>query len=266
MVRPLLSPQPLHLLRHILVPLAGLGLLLSSCDREKRLGPAGENNRLKTDLDETGRKLSLAEKNLEVTSAEFALANDATAKARTQLTEKETLNAQQAEQLRVVQADLDTLKKRDAFVFAEIVARRQQGQSLIALEQFQRFLTDFPASPLAGYATAAIAELNADRARNAQRWAALVAPKRNEREMMKNFGDGLTTLAELAPVLKNKSLTQVIKFLGRPDRTFNEGTEIGYADKAMNPATGRPGMLVIGLDSGTVSTLRVEYSGRKMTP
>ena len=85
-------------------------------------------------------------------------------------------------------------------------------------------------------------------------------------KVMKNFGGGLTTLAELAPVLKSKSLAQLIKLLSRPDRTFNEGTEIGYADKALNPATGRPGMLVIGLDAGTVSTLRVKYSGRKMPP
>lgn len=266
MVPSVFSPPPFRLSRLLLIPLAGWGLLLSSCDREKRPDPAVENNRLKTDLDETGRKLGLAEKNLEVTSAEFALANDATAKAKAQLAEKEKVASQQAEQLRVLQAELDALKKRDAFVFAEIATRRQQGQSLIALEQFQKFLSDFSTSPLTPYATAAVAELNADRARNSQRWDALVAPKRNEREVMKNFGDGLTTLAELAPVLKNKSLAQVIKLLGRPDRTFNEGTEIGYADKTMNPATGRPGMLVIGLDSGTVSTLRVEYSGRKMTP
>lgn len=248
-----------------LAPLAA-GLLLSGCDREKSVDPALDANRLKADLEGVGQKLSLAEKNLEVTSAELALASDAAAKAKTQLTEKERTATQQAEQIRALQADLDALRKRDAFVFAEITTRRQQGQALIALEQYQKFLADFPTSPLAAFATTAVAELTADRTRDSQKWAALVAPKRNEREVMKNFGDGLTTLAEFAPVLKNKSTAQVIKLLGRPDRTFNEGTELGYADKALNPATGRPGMLVISLDSGTVSTLRVEYSGRKMTP
>jgi hypothetical protein len=74
------------------------------------------------------------------------------------------------------------------------------------------------------------------------------------------------TLQELGPVLKKKSLTQVLSLLGRPNQTFNSGTELGYANRAVDPATGTRGMLIIGFDQGTVANLRVEYAGRKYVP
>ena len=250
----------------LLIPSLGLGALLAGCQREEGPDSAVEISRLKTELADTGRKLTAEQKNLEVATAELALATADAASAKTQLTARDQTAAQKAAQIHTLQTELETLKKRDAFVFAEITALRQQGQAIVALSQYQKFLTDFPKSVLAGPATSAIAELSAERARDTRRWAEMVDPKRQENQILKHFGDGLTTLAELAPVLKKKSLAQVRAMLGRPDQTFNEGTELGYVDKAINPTTGRTGLLIIGFESGTVSTLRVEYAGRKMTP
>ena len=63
-----------------------------------------------------------------------------------------------------------------------------------------------------------------------------------------------------------KTPAQVVTLLGRPDQSFNDGTEIGYTDKAFDPAANRKGMLIIGFEDGAVTTLRVGYTGRKMTP
>ena len=249
-----------------LIPLLGLGALIAGCQREESPDLSVEINRLKTEVTDTERKLTAEQKNLEVASAELALASAAVNTAKSQLVEKDQIAAKKDTQIRALQTEVDTLKKRDAFAFAEITALRQQGQSIVALSQYQKFLTDFPQSVLVGPATSAIAELSAERARDTRRWAEMVDPKRQEHQVLKHFGDGLTTLAELAPVLKKRSLAQVRTMLGRPDQTFNEGTELGYVDKAINPTTGRPGLLIIGFESGTVSTLRVEYAGRKITP
>jgi hypothetical protein len=43
-------------------------------------------------------------------------------------------------------------------------------------------------------------------------------------------------------------------------------TEIGYAGRAINPATGTRGVLIVFFEEGFVATLRVEYVGRKFTP
>lgn len=246
-----------------LLPLIAAGLLLTSCDRPTAPDLTAETNRLKGELDLATRQLDTAGKNLEAATAEIDLANAALTKAKAQLAEKDQTLAHGDAQLLAVKTELDALKKRDAFVFAEITGLRRQGLFVSALSGYQKFVADFPQSPLAPLATTAVAELTAERTRDAQKFA---APERQAQALLKNFGDGQTTLAELAPVLKNKSLAQVVKILGRPDRTFNEGSEIGYTDKVMNPATGRPGMLIIGLDAGTVASLRVEYSGRKIIP
>lgn len=241
-------------------------LLLSACDREEKADLAPEVNRLKGELEATGHKLTAAQKNLEVATAELDLARGAAASAKAQLAEKEQAAVQKDQHLLALQTEIDTIKKRDAFVFAEITAVRRQGLGILALSQYQKFVADFPNSALLGPANSAIAELTAERARDSQRWANMANPKRKENEVLKHFGDGLTTLAELAPILKGKTLAQVRTMLGRPDRTFNEGTEIGYVDKALNPRTNRPGLLIVGFEEGNVSSLRVEYAGQKMVP
>lgn len=250
----------------LLVALLALGALLPGCGREEKPDLTPEINRLKGELEAAGNKQAATAKNLEVATAELDIAKGAAASAKAQLAEKAVAAAQKDEHILALQTEVDTIKKRDAFIFAEITALRQQGHGILALSQYQKFVADFPNSALTAPANSAIAELSAERARDSRRWADMANPKRKENDVLKHFGDGLTTLAELGPILKGKSLGQVRTMLGRPDRTFNEGTEIGYVDKALNPRTSRPGLLIIGFEEGAVSTLRVEYAGQKMVP
>jgi hypothetical protein len=221
----------------------------------------------KVELQTANEQLATLKKQTDTATDQLDLAKSDLAKARDELAEKSKAIAQRDNQIATLQKDLEAAKKQDANLFVEATALRQQGLNTSAITQYQKILSDFPHSPLVPYATAAVAEMNAQKSREDQRRVdAVVASKRPEAAVLKYFGDGQTTLGELAPILKSKSLAQVVKMLGKPDRTFNDGTEIGYSDKALNPATSRPGLLIIAFDEGTVSSIRVEYSGRKVVP
>ncbi len=84
--------------------------------------------------------------------------------------------------------------------------------------------------------------------------------------MLDLIGDGLLTPREIAPLVKKKTKNQVLAMLGKPNFNFPDGTEIGYMDRATNPATGRKGMLIVTFDSGGVAAVRVDYAGQKIIP
>jgi outer membrane protein assembly factor BamD (BamD/ComL family) len=172
-------------------------------------------------------------------------------------------------QFRALQLETETLKKRDGLVFAEIRALQQQGQTGPALSRYQDFLKAYPTSPLAAYAASAVTELTAEvntaSANEARRRADLIDPNR-DRELVRRFNDGFATPEELAPLLKKKSRAKVLTLLGQPNQTFNDGSELGYADKALSSATGKRGMLIVSFESGTFSSVRLDYAGRKVVP
>ena len=91
-------------------------------------------------------------------------------------------------------------------------------------------------------------------------------PKRKERETLNLFRDGLLTPQELGPLIRKKTLAQVIALLGDPSHTFPGGTDIGYSERVTNPRTGRKGMLIITFDSAGVAAFRIDYAGPKMVP
>jgi septal ring factor EnvC (AmiA/AmiB activator) len=251
-------------LRAWLFPLALMWLLVAGC------GPGGEDHSrqfegLKADLDESKRRLSHLQNSLAAKDAELAVTTTALETAKSGLADMEKVLNDHNTQLRAVKIELDELKKRDALVFAEIAAAQQQGQSTIAVARYQKFIADFPKSPLVAHANTAIAQLT-EVQREVRKQVEQLDPKRRERDFQKTFNEGYMTLQELAPYLKKKTVAQVLALLGRPNQTFNDGTEIGYADRAINPATSTRGMLIVSFEGGTVSTLRVEYAGRKMTP
>jgi outer membrane murein-binding lipoprotein Lpp len=247
------------------IALISLGTLLAGCDREEKPDLMKEVTQLKTDLKQTARSLNSAEMSLEAKNEEVKAANAAAEAAKSRLTEKEEAVVLKDAQLKALQEEVAALKKGDAAVFAEITALQQKGQNLVALSRYQKFVTDFPKSSLVPSANSAIAELTKVQ-QEIRRQLPLVAPKRTDKELLKNFNDGYMTLQELAPVLKKKTTAQVLELLGRPNRSFTDGTEIGYEDKAINPANGQKGMLIIAFEAGTVSSLRVEYTGRKVIP
>lgn len=239
-----------------------LALAFAGCERPER----AELAQLKPELVAARAQFAQAEKALAATRDELTLTTATLEATKKGLIENErTITALHA-QLRTTQADLDALKKRDAFVFAELRTHQQQGRNIIALAGYQKFLKDFPASPFAADATDAITALSAQAQQESQRWAELADPKRKERELLGLFRDGLLTPRELAPLIKRKTRTQVLDLLGKPTHVFPDGKEIGYNDRITNPATGRRSMLVITFDAGIVAALRADYAGQKLIP
>ncbi len=243
-----------------------MGVLLSACGPDERAELAPKVDALKTEVEDAKRKLSGVEQSLTVASDKLVLATLAVDAARKEIAEKNQALAQRDEQLRLAQAEVVALKRGDTFVFAEIRALQDKSQPTVALTRYQQFLRDFPNSPLAANATAAIAELNAESQRDSRARQAIIDPKRPERDSVKLFLEGFSTPQELAPFFRNKTRTQVLALCGQPNQVFNEGTELGYADKATDPATGKKGMLIIGFAGQAVSSLRVDYAGRKIRP
>lgn len=243
-----------------------LAVLLPGCGPEEKQDLAPKVDGLEAEVEETRRKLSGAEKSLTSASDQLVLATLALDAAKKGIAEKDQALAQRDEQLRVAQAEIVALKKTDGFAFAEIRGLQQKGQSTVALGRYQQFVRDFPGSPLAADATSAIAALNAESQRDSRARQEIIDPKRPERELVKLFNEGYSSPQELALLFKGKTKAQVLALCGRPQQVFNDGTEIGYADKTTDPATSRKGMLIVGFSGDVVSTLRVDYAGRKIRP
>ena len=251
----------------ILIALTFSAVLLSGCQREAApVPPPVVDNPLQSDLEEVQRKIADLGKSLAAKDGELKAAAAAVEADKTQIAEKELVVAKKDAQVRSLQSEIDALKKRDAFVFAEISALQHQGQASAALARYQQFIKDFPKSPLAANATSAINELTVTTEQEARQRAFAAEPKSRQREFVQQFEDGFLTLQELAPVLKKKSVAQVLALLGPPNRVFGEGTEIGYVDKAIDPVTGKRGTFIIAFEFDTVANLRVEYAGRRLVP
>ena len=241
-----------------------LSLACVACSR-RELKPdfSGDVTRLNGEVEALKEKLTVAEKAAAAKSDQIALATaTATEAAKQQLAEKDKALTQKDAQLRVVQAELTALKKSDAVVFGEIRAVQARGLAATARDRYQQFLNDFPNSPLAPLAKNSFSETSSEVTRRDSQ----VDPQRREREVLQQFAENVVTLEEIAPILKNKSNADVVKLLGRPSQTLRNGAEITYAAKALNPDTGRKGMLIIRFDSGTVAALRVDYQGREIKP
>jgi tetratricopeptide (TPR) repeat protein len=242
------------------------GLLLGGCSRHDTAEAVVRAAREAEAAAAAQQKLAETEKALAARSDALALADETRSEAERRLAQASAALAERDTQLRAAQAELEALKKRDAFVFAEARALQQQARNILAVAAYEKFLKEFPTSDFAPLATSAISELQAQTQRDQQRWAAMTDPKAKEREMQNLFRDGLLTPKELAPWIKKKNRAQVIALLGKPSHLFPGGSEIGYNDKITNPATGRRSMLVITFDADIVSALRAEYAGQRFIP
>lgn len=243
------------------------GILFAGCGRKELPPPPPEPPPVETsDVQETRQKLTAAAGEMEARTAELAAANTALQTTKTLLAEKDVLVTRKDAQLQSMQAEMDALKRREAFVFAEISALQQQGQSALALTRYEQFIKDFPKSPLADNAASAINTLTVTTEREARQRAIAADPKSRQREFTQQFEDGFLTLQDLAPVLKKKTVAQVLALLGPPNRVFGDGTEIGYVDKAIDPVTGKRGVFIIAFEFDTVANIRVDYPGRRMVP
>ncbi|MEQ1862366.1 MAG: hypothetical protein ABMA13_20805 [Chthoniobacteraceae bacterium] len=244
-----------------------LGVLLAACDRSSAPDFRTEVVRLNAELDTTRQKLSATEKELAARNDELARAAAAAfviEAGKKEAADADKVMAQKDAQLRVAQAELALLKKSEAVAFAEASSYQAKELTTIALDRYQQFLKDHPKSPLVTDANRAIAELTITAEKEAKWRANLIDPKREEREILKRLADGIVTIEEIAPILKRRTIDEVVKMLGSPNKSFRNGTELGYVDKVIDSATGNRATLVIIFSEGRAKSLRVGYQGREI--
>jgi len=252
--------------KRLAVSLVLAGMILAGCQREAGSDLKAEVDRLNAQVADLQQKLATAEKAAEAGKDELVQAAAASEARKRELTEKDRALSQKDEQVRALQSEVTALKKSDAVTFAEISAIEKRGGSSTAFERYQKFVTDFPESPLVADASRAIAELKPAVEKEAKWRMSLIDPRREERELLKRFGDGIVTMQELAPLLKRRTSGEVIKLLGPPGRSYRNGTEFGYVDKVIDATTGNKATLVIRFEEDHVEGLRAGYQGKEMKP
>lgn len=257
-------PSAQRLAHHSLCLIAA-GSLLGGCEREGA-DTTRQIDGMKADMEESKRRISHIQNSLASKDGELAENIQALEAAKAQIVDLQKAIEERNGQLRAAKTEIDELKKRDAIVFGEIVALQQRGQSVVAVSRYQKFITDYPKSPLVVNAKDAITQLTELPPELKKQVPLPADPAKREREFSKTFNEGYMTLQEIAPYVKKKSLAQVLALLGKPNQSFRDNTEIGYIERAINPATGSRGMLVVAFEEGVVASLRVEYAGRKVVP
>ncbi len=250
------------------IPLVAAAVLIAGCGKESSPSPDTQvqAHQLGAELDRTKNKLAAAEKESAAKGDALTLAKEETEMVKKQVAEKAAAVQERDNQIRALQGQLEEMKKKDAFAYAEVSKLAQQGLTTSALGRYQKFVADFPASPLVVDAKRAIAELGVTAPRDAKARAVAIDPVSPVRDLLKKFADNDAKPEELAPLLKNRTPAEVIRLLGTPNRTYRNGTELGY-DKITDPATGERQTLVISFDEEQrVSALRVGYTGRPIRP
>jgi hypothetical protein len=195
-----------------------------------------------------------------------ALAKEEVEHAGKQVAEKDRVIADKDAQIAALQKQIEDARKGEAQVYLDGSKLHQQGMKATALMRYRQFVAAFPASPLVADANRAIAELSVTAPKEAAARAAAIDPSAPVREFQRHFADGFATMEDIAAMLKHKSLAEVVKLLGPPNRTYRDNSELGYIDKVIDPTTGSRGTLVIGFLEDQVSTLRVGYQGRPIRP
>jgi outer membrane murein-binding lipoprotein Lpp len=246
--------------------LALAGVILAGCNRDAGPDLKVEVDQLRIQVADLQQKLAAAEKATESGKDELALAAAWAEARKRELAEKDRMLVQNDELVRTLQSEVSGLKKSDGYRFGEICALRQRGETATALERYEKFIIDFPESPLVVDAHRAIADLKPAVEKEAKWRTSLIDPRREERALLKRFDDGILTMEELAPLLRRRTSTDVIKLLGPPGRSFRNGTEIGYVDKVIDTTTGNKATLIIRFESDRVESLRTGYQGKEMKP
>ncbi len=246
-----------------MITLAAVALLLAGCGPEHSVSPATTADPAPTEPDATLRE---AQDSLKTKTEQLAATAASLQAANVELAEKEQVLGQREHQFKNLSAELEVLKKRDALVFAEVATLQQQGRNSAALDRYKQFLRDYPQSPLAIHAERAIADLTEEVAIEDLERTARLDPTSKARETKRLLDEGLLTTRELAPILKRRTRNQVISLLGKPNRVFPDGTEIGYIDRVTNATGGGKGMLIITFEDSVVSAFRMDYAGPKVIP
>ena len=250
------------------VLLLAIGGLSTGCHKDQ--GPSPETQveglQLNAELDRTKKKFEAVQKELTNKDDAIALAREEAEKSKKDTVEKEGVVADKDKRIKALEGEIAELKKSDAFLFAEASKLHQQNLNTSALDRYRQFMATFPASPLVADANRAITELSVIAPKEARARAVTLNAYAVERDALKKFTDGWATTEDLAPLLKKKTIADVVKLLGPPNTTYREGKELGYVDKIVDGATGARGTLVIGFEEDRVSTLRLGYLGKPIKP
>jgi len=238
------------------------GVASTGCRRGGNANSGAEFARLTAELQSTHQKLAETEKTAAAQKQEIDAMRLQAETAKKQESDKNVLLIQKDNQIQALQAQAN--ENRDALVFANASLNQQKGYSSIALDRYRQFVTDYPKSPLVADANRAITELSVSVDRDARARAAFIDPKRRDREALQRFQDGISSVEEIGPLLRQKTGAEVIKLLGPPSRTYRNGTELGYVDRIIDSTTGNKETLVIVLDGERVISVRVGYRGREI--
>lgn len=221
---------------------------------------------MSSELDRTKKKVAAVEKDMTAKDDAIALAKEETEKSKKETAEKERVIAEKDKQIKALEAELAEWKKKDVFVFAEASRLHQQNLNSSSLDRYKQFAASYPTSPLVADANRAITELSVTAPKEARARAVTLDGFAVEREALKKFNDGYATPEDLIPLLRRKTMADVVKLLGAPNMKYREGKELGYVDRVIDSATGTRGTLVIGFDDDRVETLRVGYLGKAIRP
>ena len=248
------------------VSLVVAGTVLVACHRPSGSDLQPEVDRLSSELADTQGKLLAAVKSAEAQKQEVATAIAAIEASKREATLKDKLIQQKEAEVAEAKTAISAVKNTDALAYSEASAQVSKGSTSNALERYQKFILDYPDSPLVADANRAIADLTPQVAKDAQYRTSLIDPRRADRDLIKRFGDGIVTVQELVPLLRRRSQAEVIQLLGRPSRTYRNGTELGYEDKVIDTTTGNKSTLVISFEADRVTALRSGYQGREVKP
>lgn len=250
------------------VLLLAVGGLSTGCHNDK--GPSPETQveglQLSAELDRTKKKLEAVQKDLAGKDDAIALAREEAEKSKKDTVEKERAIVDKDKRIKALEGEIAEMKKSDVFLFAEASKLHQQNLNTSALDRYRQFMTTFPASPLVADANRAVAELSVIAPKEARARAVTLNPYAAERDALKKYADGWATPEDLAPLLKKKTMADVVKLLGQPNATYREGKELGYVDRVVDSTTGARGTLVVSFEEDRVSTLRLGYLGKPIRP
>ena len=243
-------------------------VFLPGCGRDN--GPSGDIQvqalQTKEELDRVRKHMATIEKQSTAKDDAVALAKEEVESANKQVADKEHIIVEKDAQISTLQKQIAEAKKGEAQVYLDSSKLHQQGLNTTALLHYRQFVAAFPASPLVADANRAIAELSVIAPKEASARAATIDPHAAEREFQRQFANGFASVEDIATMIKRKSMAEVVKLLGPPNKTYRDNTELGYVDKVIDPTTGNRGTLVIGFNDDQVSTLRVGYQGRPIRP
>ncbi len=242
-------------------------MLLMSCSEVKRQEPVAPEKQSLDNLEKIRADLVAVRRALEAETDKVEMVKSASDSAQRTLAEKDQQLAAKETLIKDLQGELDRLKKQDAIVFAEISAIQQQGLPGSAVSRYEKFIDDYPKSPLVVHARAAIENLTGEiqRQDETRRATRLENPILRKTDVMSRIREGNVTSEELAPQLRRRSISEVTALLGSPSQTFRDGS-LGFADKAIDSYTGERSMLIVEFTSGRVSSFRVGYTGQRVVP